>query len=129
MCLTQTKFGAKFGVSFGTVNRWEAGTHEPTMKIKLFAVLTGNNIIDDDEDESDDYIKVDLQENEPEVELGTDLKLPPDYFKFIVVDECHRSIYGKWRSVLNYFNKAIVLGLTATPTERFVSLLLKNNEK
>lgn len=34
MCLTQTKFGAKFGVSFGTVNRWEAGTHEPTMKIK-----------------------------------------------------------------------------------------------
>ncbi len=93
---------------------------------KLFAVLTGNNIIDDDEDESDDYIKVDLQENEPEVELGTDLKLPPDYFKFIVVDECHRSIYGKWRSVLNYFNKAIVLGLTATPTEEAYAFFNKN---
>ena len=34
MCLTQTEFGAIFGVTFGTVNRWEAGTHEPTMKIK-----------------------------------------------------------------------------------------------
>ena len=34
MCLTQTEFGTLFGVTFGTVNRWEAGTHEPTMKIK-----------------------------------------------------------------------------------------------
>ena len=83
---------------------------------KLFAVLTGNNIIDDgDEDESDDFFKE--EENEPPVDLGGDLLLPPDYFKFIVIDECHRSIYGKWRSVLDYFSGAIVLGLTATPTE------------
>lgn len=83
---------------------------------KLFAVLTGNNIIDDgDEDESDDFFKDD--DNEPAVELGDDLKLPPDYFKFIIIDECHRSIYGKWRAVLEYFSGAIVLGLTATPTE------------
>lgn len=34
MCLTQTEFGTLFGVTFGTVNRWEAGTHEPTMEIK-----------------------------------------------------------------------------------------------
>ena len=34
MCLTQTEFGNLFNVSFVTVNRWEAGTHEPTMKIK-----------------------------------------------------------------------------------------------
>lgn len=34
MCLTQTEFGTLFNVTFGTVNRWEAGTHEPTMKIK-----------------------------------------------------------------------------------------------
>lgn len=31
-----------------------------------------------------------------------------------MVDECHRSIYGKWRSVLEYFDAPIV-GLTATP--------------
>ena len=34
MCLTQTEFGKLFGVAFGTVNRWEAGKYEPTMKIK-----------------------------------------------------------------------------------------------
>ena len=34
MCYTQEEFGALFGVSFSTVNRWEAGLHEPTMKIK-----------------------------------------------------------------------------------------------
>lgn len=34
MCLTQTEFGELFGVTFGTVNRWESDTYEPTMKIK-----------------------------------------------------------------------------------------------
>ena len=31
-------------------------------------------------------------------------------------DECHRSIYGKWKAVLDYFSDAKVMGLTATPT-------------
>jgi transcriptional regulator with XRE-family HTH domain len=34
MCLTQTEFGALFSVSFGTVNRWENGKYNPTMKIR-----------------------------------------------------------------------------------------------
>lgn len=50
------------------------------------------------------------------IQLGNDLKLPPDFFQFIIVDECHRSIYGKWKAVLDYFKNATVLGLTATPT-------------
>lgn len=81
---------------------------------KLFAVLTGNSLIDDDDDEKDDFFKDDSQE--PPVVLGDKLTLPPDYFKFIVIDECHRSIYGKWRAVLDYFKDATILGLTATPT-------------
>ena len=44
------------------------------------------------------------------------MKLPPDYFQFIIIDECHRSIYGKWKTVLDYFKDAKILGLTATPT-------------
>ena len=48
--------------------------------------------------------------------MGDDLKLPKDYFQLIIVDECHRSIYGKWKAVLDYFSSAKVLGLTATPT-------------
>ncbi len=34
MLLTQTEFGELLGVKFGTVNRWEAGKFEPTMKLK-----------------------------------------------------------------------------------------------
>ncbi|MCE4948749.1 DEAD/DEAH box helicase family protein [Streptomyces albulus] len=44
-------------------------------------------------------------------------ELPPDFFDVIVVDECHRSIYNRWRPVLEYFD-AHVVGLTATPMLR-----------
>lgn len=87
---------------------------------KLFAVLTGRNDDEVNEDEEDEnnlnFDETDEQKTEPEIELGKDLKLPPDYFQFIIVDECHRSIYGKWQSVLKYFSGAKILGLTATPT-------------
>ena len=84
---------------------------------KLFAVLTGQQLSDGNEDaEDDDAKKMEYKSNEEAVQLGDDLKLPPDYFQFIVVDECHRSIYGKWRAVLDYFKDAKILGLTATPT-------------
>jgi type I restriction enzyme R subunit len=43
---------------------------------------------------------------------------PPDYFDFIIIDECHRggaNDEGNWRSILEYFAPAVQLGLTATP--------------
>ncbi len=43
---------------------------------------------------------------------------PPDFFDFIVIDECHRggaNDEGNWRAILNYFAPAVQLGLTATP--------------
>ena len=83
---------------------------------KLYAVLTGQALRDDDEDAEDELAKVDEEIDSKEVELGDKLKLPPDYFQLIIVDECHRSIYGKWKKVLDYFSDAKVLGLTATPT-------------
>jgi type I restriction enzyme R subunit len=85
---------------------------------KLFAVLTGQQLSEGNEDAEDEDAKKneDKANEEPAVQLGDDLKLPPDYFQFIVVDECHRSIYGKWRAVLDYFSEAKALGLTATPT-------------
>ena len=42
-------------------------------------------------------------------------KIPIETFDFIVVDECHRTIYNLWRQVLEYFD-AFLIGLTATPT-------------
>lgn len=87
---------------------------------KLFSALTGQKVEERSEDEEDDdYLildEIEEYEAEPEIELSNDLKLPPDYFQFIIIDECHRSIYGKWQSVLKYFSGAKILGLTATPT-------------
>ena len=85
---------------------------------KLYAVLTGNPIpSDDDEDAEDEKNTTEEEKEAPNIiHLGGDLKLPPDYFQLIIVDECHRSIYGKWSEVLSYFSGAHVLGLTATPT-------------
>lgn len=84
---------------------------------KLFAVLTGQAIQDDNEDAEDEIVKKDEEKDSKDIiELGENLKLPPDYFQLIIVDECHRSIYGKWKKVLDYFSGATVLGLTATPT-------------
>ena len=43
---------------------------------------------------------------------------PPDFFDFIVIDECHRggaNDEGNWRGILEYFAPAVQLGLTATP--------------
>ena len=44
-------------------------------------------------------------------------KIPPEFFDFIIIDECHRSIYNLWRQVLEYFD-AYLIGLTATPDSR-----------
>lgn len=52
-------------------------------------------------------------------------KIPPEFFDFIFIDECHRSIYNLWRQVLDYFD-AFQMGLTATPDTRAISYFNKN---
>ena len=52
-------------------------------------------------------------------------KIPPEFFDFIVIDECHRSIYNLWRQVLEYFD-AYLIGLTATPDNRTYGFFRKN---
>jgi len=52
-------------------------------------------------------------------------KIPPEYFDFIVIDECHRSIYNLWRQVIEYFDGYLV-GLTATPDNRTYGFFRKN---
>ena len=84
---------------------------------KLFAIMTGQAVSDDNEDAEDERIAEAAEKKDDTViQLGDDLTIPPDYFQLIIVDECHRSIYGKWRAVLDYFKGANILGLTATPT-------------
>lgn len=52
-------------------------------------------------------------------------KVPLEFFDFIVIDECHRSIYNLWRQVLEYFD-AFLIGLTATPDKRTFGFFNEN---
>jgi len=45
-------------------------------------------------------------------------KFDPDYFDFIIIDECHRSGFGSWNAILRRFKNATVLGMTATPKRK-----------
>ncbi|BBJ23664.1 EcoAI/FtnUII family type I restriction enzme subunit R [Candidatus Nitrotoga sp. AM1P] len=57
----------------------------------------------------------------PEPVEGYFGEYPPDFFDFIVIDECHRggaNDESNWRSILDYFAPAVQLGLTATPKRR-----------
>jgi type I restriction enzyme R subunit len=52
-------------------------------------------------------------------------KVPIEEFDFVVIDECHRSIYNLWQQVLDYFD-AFLIGLTATPDKRTFGFFNEN---
>lgn len=58
-------------------------------------------------------------------EVNYNSQIPPEFFDFVVVDECHRSIYGDWQQVLEYFD-AFTIGLTATPSQHTLGYFNKN---
>ncbi|MDX6738700.1 DEAD/DEAH box helicase family protein [Actinocorallia sp. A-T 12471] len=86
---------------------------------RLYLGLSGKAIPQADDPELDEY------EVEGELDLAYNPEFPPETFDLIVVDECHRSIYGKWRSVLDYFDAPLV-GLTATPVAQTFGFFQQN---
>jgi type I restriction enzyme, R subunit len=52
-------------------------------------------------------------------------KLPPEFFDFMIIDECHQSIYNLWRQVVEYFD-VFHVGLTATPEARTYAFFNQN---
>jgi len=88
---------------------------------RLYAVLKGRDLEESEEEENPNER---WQPKEvPPVEYNK--KLPPEYFDFIVIDECHRSIYNLWMQVLDYFD-AFQVGLTATPDKRTFAYFQQN---
>lgn len=80
---------------------------------RLYSVLRGDAEFDE---ELDEHSADSVAPSEP-VPVGYNPEVPIETFDVIVVDECHRSIYGVWRQVLDYFD-AFVIGLTATPNKQ-----------
>ena len=80
---------------------------------RMYALLKGQDM-DEAAEEINPAELVQPRQPMPVVYNG---KIPPEFFDFIVIDECHRSIYNLWRQVLEYFD-AYLIGLTATPDSR-----------
>ena len=65
------------------------------------------------------------EDNEAPPEVIYNAVIPPESFDFIIVDECHRSIYELWSQVLLYFD-AFTVGLTATPAGKTIGFFNQN---
>ena len=88
---------------------------------RLYSILKGEEELEPELDERSSY---DLTPAEP-VPVEYNPLLPIETFDVVIVDECHRSIYGVWRQVLEYFD-AFVVGLTATPNKQAFGFFNQN---
>ncbi len=88
---------------------------------RLYSILQDKSL-DDAAEEVNPYELVQPKEPMPVV---YNEKVPPEFFDFIVIDECHRSIYNVWQQVLDYFD-AYLIGLTATPSNRTYGFFERN---
>ena len=79
---------------------------------RLYSMLKGDSDYESEAEELSAF-ENDTEDASPQF-VTYNPKIPIDTFNVIIVDECHRSIYGKWRHVLEYFD-AFIIGLTATP--------------
>jgi type I restriction enzyme R subunit len=86
---------------------------------RVFAVLSGGEASTEDDPGLDDFVP------DAPVTVEYNAALPPEAFDLVIVDEAHRSIYGVWRGVLEYFD-AHVVGLTATPGKQTFAFFRQN---
>jgi type I restriction enzyme R subunit len=86
---------------------------------RVFSVLKGRPVTEEDDPDIDGFVP------DAPVEVQYNSELPPEAFDLVIVDECHRSIYGLWRGVIEYFD-AHIIGLTATPTKQTLGFFQQN---
>jgi type I restriction enzyme R subunit len=88
---------------------------------RVYSVLTGRELSEDEEEAS----SFEASRSEVERLVAYNPAIPIESFDLIITDECHRSIYGTWRQVLDYFD-AFIVGLTATPSLHTLGFFGKN---
>src|SRR5437763_485534 len=92
---------------------------------RLYYVLSGEPEPDPTEEERSLFELEAESDNQPPKEVHYNPAVPIETFDIIITDECHRSIYNKWRGVLDYFD-AFIVGLTATPNKQTFGFFNKN---
>ncbi len=94
---------------------------------RLYAILKGEELDESAElenPEESSWLKKQASKKKA-IPVEYTPKVPIEQFDFIVIDECHRSIYNLWKQVLDYFD-AFLIGLTATPDKRTFGFFNEN---
>ena len=110
------------------VQRLASSTVDPHAQVcistiqRMYSVLSGESI----DESAEDVSLNEVQQSPSQAKLVRyNAGLPVEAFDFIVIDECHRSIYNVWKQVLDYFD-AFLIGLTATPDKRTFGFFNEN---
>jgi type I restriction enzyme, R subunit len=113
-----------------TVQRLKTNSINPAAKVvittiqRLYSMLKGEAEFDAENEEGSGFDSAKPWKGEPP-DVVYNGGIPPEFFDFIIVDECHRSIYELWAQVLLYFD-SFLIGLTATPAGRTIGFFNQN---
>ena len=91
---------------------------------RLYSILKGEELEESAEENNPNESNLKWQTKEP-LPVTYSLENPIEQFDFIIIDECHRSIYNLWKQVLDYYD-AFLIGLTATPDKRTFGFFNEN---
>ena len=94
---------------------------------RLYSILKGEELDESSElsnPNESSWMDEQLKKKEP-MPVVYNAQVPIEQFDFIIIDECHRSIYNLWKQVLDYFD-AFLIGLTATPDKRTFGFFNEN---
>ena len=127
MAYTPPDDGRKFTELYN-VQRLTSSNIDPHSQVcistiqRMYAILSGEPI----DESAEDVSLNEVQQTEKQKKMVRyNPAVPIETFDFIVIDECHRSIYNLWKQVLDYFDASLV-GLTATPDKRTFGFFNEN---
>ncbi len=127
MAYTPPDDGRKFTELYN-VQRLASNNIDPHAQVcistiqRMYSILSGEPI----DESAEDVSLNEVQQIDRQTKLVRYNPIVPiEAFDFIIVDECHRSIYNLWQQVLDYFD-AFLIGLTATPDKRTFGFFNEN---
>lgn len=127
MAYTPPDDGRKFTELYN-VQRLSSSAIDPHAQVcistiqRMYSILSGEPIDDSAEDVSLNELQQSPAQKKP---VRYNPAVPIETFDFIIIDECHRSIYNLWKQVLDYFDASLI-GLTATPDQRTFGFFNEN---
>lgn len=110
-----------------TVQRLKSSFVDPSAQVcistiqRMYSILRGEELDESAEEASPNEFRSTGKSRE----VAYNERVPIETFDFIIIDECHRSIYNEWKQVLDYFD-AFLIGLTATPDKRTFGFFNRN---